>query len=403
MIANRLSRRLFAIGIAGAAAGIGHAADAASALERRRPPDRARLRTLYAFRGSPDDGDFPAGALLQASDGALYGTTSGGGAYDKGTIYRLRPDGVHTTLHVFRQHEGADPRSELVQGLDGRLYGTTAGGGSLGRGTVFSIELDGSWFTRLHDFTFVDGDTIDAGLTPGLDGHFYGGSVAGGEHGTGVLFRITAAGAYTLLYSFPSRTFYQGPTHSMVRGPDGHFYGITPSGGEIDQGLFFRLTADGRFKRLYSFVTGTDIGFAPSGSLSPAADGGFFGTTSGGSIRNNGCVFHITAEGRASLVHPILAGWGKAIDEVMQASDGYLYGCYSDLGKRGVLFRLSTSGDLLPLIEVPCETNFFPNHSGIKMIECSDGRLYGVTTARRFVNPDHGSIYRLRPIGPYPD
>ena len=42
----------------------------------------------------------PYAAQIQATDGNLYGTTPIGGAYDDGTVFRITPSGVLTTLHV---------------------------------------------------------------------------------------------------------------------------------------------------------------------------------------------------------------------------------------------------------------------------------------------------------------
>jgi uncharacterized repeat protein (TIGR03803 family) len=44
---------------------------------------------LYSFGSSPEDGTVPTGALLQASDGNLYGTTTAGGAANEGTVFKL--------------------------------------------------------------------------------------------------------------------------------------------------------------------------------------------------------------------------------------------------------------------------------------------------------------------------
>src|ERR1700685_1541413 len=47
------------------------------------------------------DGDIPSTALIQATDGSLYGTTYGGGANTRGTIFKISPDGELSTLYDF--------------------------------------------------------------------------------------------------------------------------------------------------------------------------------------------------------------------------------------------------------------------------------------------------------------
>jgi uncharacterized repeat protein (TIGR03803 family) len=56
---------------------------------------------LYLFAASMMDGALPAGSLVQGSDGNFYGTTSDGGQFDGGTVFRITPAGVLTVLHSF--------------------------------------------------------------------------------------------------------------------------------------------------------------------------------------------------------------------------------------------------------------------------------------------------------------
>src|SRR5437764_1100429 len=79
-------------------------------------------------------GSNPAAALIQGSDGNFYGTTQQGGATGNGTVFRVTPVGVLTTLVEFTgngaSNKGSAPYAALVQGSDGNFYGTTANGAS---------------------------------------------------------------------------------------------------------------------------------------------------------------------------------------------------------------------------------------------------------------------------------
>ncbi len=94
---------------------------------------------LYAFQLGPRH---PTASLVQGSDGNFYGTTSGGGSSDLGTVFKVTTNGVWTTLVSFNNANGAHPQAGLVLGNDGNLYGTTASygtsglGGSAGYGSV---------------------------------------------------------------------------------------------------------------------------------------------------------------------------------------------------------------------------------------------------------------------------
>ncbi|MGE5345926.1 MAG: choice-of-anchor tandem repeat GloVer-containing protein, partial [Acidithiobacillales bacterium] len=93
-------------------------------------PSGAQTYTiLHAFRVGPAN---PRTPLIQVTNGDFYGTTSSGGPFGFGTVFRISPTGTFTTLHAFIGTDGAGPRAALVQGNDGDLYGTTYEGGAIG-------------------------------------------------------------------------------------------------------------------------------------------------------------------------------------------------------------------------------------------------------------------------------
>ena len=91
------------------------------------------LGTTYEVVSSFDivfkNGRAPS-SLRQDSDGTFYGTTSGGGLFDKGLLFRMDATGVVTPLQSFSDAEGARPFG-LVRASDGRFYGLTSEGGSV--------------------------------------------------------------------------------------------------------------------------------------------------------------------------------------------------------------------------------------------------------------------------------
>ncbi len=110
------------------------------------------LTTLYSFIGGAD-GAYPAAPLIQASDGNLYGTAAGYQGLDPttsnfGAVFKITPKGDFTTIHSFSSGDGAYPAGGLIQASDGNFYGTTSsggansGGGANNFGTVFKLEVD---------------------------------------------------------------------------------------------------------------------------------------------------------------------------------------------------------------------------------------------------------------------
>ena len=74
---------------------------------------------LHHFAGGTSDGRFPAAALLEGSDGALYGTAEGGGINESGIVFMVNKDGTgYTVLKYFDggSGEGMDPRGGLIEG-----------------------------------------------------------------------------------------------------------------------------------------------------------------------------------------------------------------------------------------------------------------------------------------------
>jgi uncharacterized repeat protein (TIGR03803 family) len=216
---------------------------------------------LYSFSGP--DGAYPRAALIQATDGGLYGTSAYGGAHNRGTILKITTIGTLTSLYSFCSQTGCTdglyPAASLVQATDGSFYGTTyAGGGiSLG-GTVFRID-PASTFTTLDSFCgytgCVGGSTPVAPLIKGSDGDLYGANFWGPGQGWGTLFKITPNGELTTLYGFcaKNRSCLEGANpDGLIQAIDGDFYGTTLIGG-LGTGTIFKMTPSGTLTTLHRF------------------------------------------------------------------------------------------------------------------------------------------------------
>ena len=123
------------------------------------------------------------GRVVEGSNGMLYGTTVSGGSANAGTVYRVNKDGSDFSVikSLNGGSEGANTYSKLAEGSDGSFYGTTTGGGAFGAGTIYRINRDGSGFAVLLDFLdpAVNVTGCD-GLTEGSDGLLYGMGAYGG-------------------------------------------------------------------------------------------------------------------------------------------------------------------------------------------------------------------------------
>src|SRR5205814_1478785 len=162
--------------------------------------------------------------------GMLYGTTYSGGDANAGVVFKLNRDGsAFTVVHSFTAAtDGQGPSASLIEASDGALYGTTRNGGDATVGTVFRVSRDGNSFSALHHFgQSGDGQNPYGGLTEGSDGAIYGTTRNGGTAINGTVFRLNKNGTgYVVLHHFDGGLGdgYR-PEGGLVRGQDGLWYG----------------------------------------------------------------------------------------------------------------------------------------------------------------------------------
>ena len=224
---------------------------------------------LHSFAGGAD-GAVPDVSLIEGSDGNFYGTTMVGGSSNAGTVFRMTPAGVVTVLHSFGGIPGDGPFTALVEGSDGHFYGTTKGGGDFNAGTIFRMTPGGA-VAILHSFArgAMDGGSPMGTLVQATDGNFYGTTFNGGTAEFGTVYRMTPAGAVTVLHSFTGGAGDgKFPWAGVVEGTDGNFYGTTEQGGPFGSGgTVFRMTPGGIVTVLHAFAYGTMDGSSPITAL----------------------------------------------------------------------------------------------------------------------------------------
>jgi uncharacterized repeat protein (TIGR03803 family) len=351
--------------------------------------------------------------LVQGFDGSLYGTTAAGGntscsSSGCGTVFKITPNGVLTTLYSFCADSGCTDGNSPAAGLslspDGTFYGTTVQGGNYnascpyGCGTVFKITPNAT-LTTLYRFCSQVGCADGAGplgaLVQGANGNFYGTTATGGlASGAGTAFAITPQGTLTTLHRFGyTPTDGVDPYSGLIQGSDGDFYGTTFVGGTVGSscpsgcGTVYRITPSGKYSILYRF----DYAQAayPWAALTQGSDGNLYGTTIGGGTTDHGTVFTITLNGSLTVLHIFgLTGADPDGDSpeapLIQGTDGNYYGTTYAGGSGsvcyyyacGTAFRITSEGTLTTLHSFDV-TDGFVVFGGL--VQDTNGSFYGTT------------------------
>ena len=300
---------------------------------------------VYSFGAAPD-GVNPQASLVLDGSGNLYGTTFAGGTNGFGTVFKITPAGTESIVYSFgAPPDGVYPQTSLVLDSSGNLYGTTSSGGTTGtgNGTVFKITPAGTE-SVVYSFGAPPDGATPSSLVLDSSGNLYGTTSGGGTSGNGMVFKITPAGAESVVYSFGAGTDGVSPLASLVLDSSGNLYGTTSSGGTNGNGTVFKITPAGAESVVYSFGTGTD-GVDPSASLVLDSSGNLYGTTYAGGTSNNGTVFKITPAGTESVVYSFGAAPDGANPQasLVLNSSGDLYGTTSIGGTsgNGTVFKIT--------------------------------------------------------------
>jgi uncharacterized repeat protein (TIGR03803 family) len=387
-------------------------------------------RVLHSFQGSPD-GETPQGQLIELN-GVLYGTTYAGGSKSKnctsysacGTVFSITTSGDEQVIYGFENTpDGAFPSGGALVAVNGALYGTTSDGGAGYHtgGAVFSVSTSGEESIIYSFGNNGDGSIPYAGLIA-VKGVLYGTTFGGGTAaGSGTVFSVTTSGVEHLLHSFAGGKDGSTPRAGLVAS-GGILYGTTSGGGgtscsasgEAGCGTVFSVTTTGSEKTLYRFKNNHKDGIFPEAALA-MVKGTLYGTTGGGGAHScagdngYGCgtVFSISTSGTEHVLHSFEGGsdgWGPYADLI--AVKGMLYGvtargggsgCYGGYGC-GTVFEMSPDGSgYRVLYSFQGGSDGSGPFGGLLELK---GALYGVTTqggGSANCNDGCGTVFTLKP------
>lgn len=408
------------------------------------------LTTIHSFSGADGEYPYPDGRLQFDSNGALYGTTAGGGAANWGTVYQLVPPTVQGgawTEHVLYSFQGgtdgAQPGMGVVFDHLGNLYGSTQFGGNAqacggGCGTIFELspptQSGGQWtHTVLYTFQGSFDGQYPGALQFGSSGALYGTTSSGGtpgvlchtnqriKFGCGTVFHFSppahSGGSWTktAIYTFPGfKGDGTGPDAEITFDSQGNIYGTT-AGGTSGAGTVYRLTPPknngGSWTEtvLYDF-TGGSAGSGPGGTVTVGPNGVLYGTLSqSGTTNESGLVFQLTPpSGGGAWTETVLYRFpGFTGDGTTPATtlaidgSGNLYGA-TDFGGStacylgcGTIFKLAPLGGGAWTETVLHDLGNSGQNPNSSIVQFENGLLYGTTTY--LGASDLGSVFTLTP------
>jgi uncharacterized repeat protein (TIGR03803 family) len=387
-------------------------------------PTHAAAQTetvLKGFKGP--NGTFPLAGVIFDSSGNLYGTVSGGGAYDFGAVFELIPNPgggwTEKLLHSFNANgkDGYWPFASLVFDAAGNLYGTTSSGGTYRGGTVFELtpHAGGLWSEKvLHSFNTSGGDGVSpyGNLVFDAAGNLYGTTYYGGTASEGTVFELHPQGGGWLervIHRFSGGDGQQ-PAGGLTFDGAGNLYGTASSGGgTLEDGTIFKLTpsAGGGWSLTVVFDFDGYDGAHPTGGLVFDTAGNLYGTTSGGDPEF-GNVFELTPSASGTWTPTILLEFAGTAGEYPTGSlvfdpSGNLYGATTDGGanNEGSIFELSPSSGgswtetvLYNFYSLSQGDDGYRPQAGVVLDAA--GNLYGTTSAGGSAY-DEGAVFEIKP------
>jgi hypothetical protein len=339
---------------------------------------------ILASMNKNQDGAWTEGALVQANNGAVYGSTMGYGPNGLGTVFRTNTRGAVSVVN-----SQISIPSPLVEGSDGYLYGT--GFQTSSTYGLFRLSLGGtlaSFFVFPGTFSYTT--LVPTGpVLQASDGNFYGELFSGGS----TIFQITPQGTYKALYQ-TSDLLVGG----LLEAPNGLLYGA-------EQGAAFSISKTGVYTMLHTFQNEG----APQSGLTLASDGFLYGGTAwniSGVGNGPAGIYRVGLDGsNYSLVYSFgdaYAGVYTLGPSVVQGSDGKLYGAQIN-GTNSQIFSLDLG---LPKPQ-PVLTGFTPKAGAPgTVVQIAGSQLLGAigvsfngTPAPAFVNRGGSYVQATVPPG----
>jgi uncharacterized repeat protein (TIGR03803 family) len=257
-------------------------------------PVTGKYKKIFDFDGL-NNGKNPSGSLCQATNSKIYGLVTSGGAYNFGTLIEYDPITNTFTKKIDFDgiNNGGLPAGSLIQASNGKLYGMAMVGGSYFLGTLFEYNpIVDTLIVKVHFDGFNTGSMPTGNLTQASNGKLYGMTYQGGAMNIGVLFEYDInADTIAKKLDFDGINYGGYPSGSLTESVNGKLYGMNSMGGSNFEGVLFEYDINTDTGQKVFDFDGSNYGSTPEGSLLQASNGKLYGMTSFGGINNLGTLF----------------------------------------------------------------------------------------------------------------
>jgi len=350
------------------------------------PAGAQTFNVLHAF-GATGDAQSPRGVVAQGQDGVLYGATLKGGTNGVGGVFSVTTGGTETLLGSFDPSTGGTGcNTGLLLARDGTFYGTCSGGvDPYSYGSVYSARTKGFIVTISENNPSTGSDPDEGQLTEGLDGTLYSVAATGGANGGGTVFSVGSDGALVDIHDFGSGADDGvGPSGPLTLASDGNFYGTTSAGGKLGGGTVFKMTTTGQVTVLHDFPSeGKKEGIQPMGGVVEGDRGEFYGVTFSGGANDLGTVFALKQTGKVQILHSFSVADSMAFpcDSLVLANDRNFYGeaaaCKDGKCEGSAIFEVTSKG-VFKLLHALSPTTDGTMASSPLLLD-TNGTFYGLT------------------------
>jgi uncharacterized repeat protein (TIGR03803 family) len=355
---------------------------------------------VHSFNGT--DGKYPSGSLMQASNGLLYGSTTIGGGQGSGVVFSFDPvTGKDSILFNLNDSTGYGWAGALMQASNGLIYGAMPDGGRHSMGTVFYYNPATGNDSVLFSFNGSDGANPEGKLMQASNGLLYGMTFYGGSYADGVIFYYNIlSGNDSAVFSYTHDNYIQSQS-SLIQANNGLLYGMLSFDGTYDgYGEIFSFNPLTSHDSVVAYFYGQPNGSYIEGDLVQAADGYLYGLTTAGGPQNGGVIFILNT---ATNLDTVLANFeinpSLSVDDnsPILASNGLYYG----MTYQGGIYNAGTLFSYNPLTGQDTVLENFDDvtigYPDAPLIKASNGLLYGMAPGGSIYSEGGGVIFSFNP------